>query len=199
MAVLARKLTYEACLQHHKVSRSPHPPARILKVYIGALSGSVTYSKSVVRIMGLWWRKLFLTLGIITLIYVSSCVYLHCCCGVCLHNMQPGSSHRGILHVYEISCWPFTAHCRTGACKTVRASHRWWSVGGGHGEDLSAGWPASWTQAIRGCPHFHLSLECNFCPQFSQGELFSRTQAWEDNVLLRPSGWTWLNTVMASR
>lgn len=49
---------YEACLRCHKVSRSPHPSARILKLYIEALSGSVTYNKSVVQIMGLWWKKI---------------------------------------------------------------------------------------------------------------------------------------------
>lgn len=37
---MIRELIYKACLECHKMSRSAHPPARILKVYTEDLTGS---------------------------------------------------------------------------------------------------------------------------------------------------------------
>lgn len=55
-------------------------------------------------------------------------------------------------------------------------------IGGGHPEDVNASWPASWTQATRGSVSPSLTLECAFCPDFPQRELFSRMQSWESKV-----------------
>ena len=72
-------------------------------------------------------------------------------------------------------------------------------VGGGHWEGVTTSWPVIWTLAIGGSSPSPLSLECTFCLRFPQQELFSRTQPWDSNVLLRPSGLdTWLNFVKSS-
>lgn len=53
--------------------------------------------------------------------------------------------------------------------------------------------------AIKGSLLPSLSLEGEFCPLFPQWELFSRTETWESNVLLRPSEQCmWLNPVKVS-
>lgn len=46
------------------------------------------------------------------------------------------------------------------------------SVGGGHQEKLSAGWPVSWTQKMRNFSLPPLSLECMLGLPFSQGSCF---------------------------
>ena len=76
-------------------------------------------------------------------------------------------------------------------------------VGGGHGEDMIAGWNESWTQAIRGSSITPFSLERMFLSLFPIPTVgpVSGTQAWEslDGLLLRQSGLNmWLNVVKVS-
>lgn len=67
-------------------------------------------------------------------------------------------------------------------------------LGGGHGEDVPAAGPSSWTWARQGSSPPPLSSECAFCPLFPQWESFSRTQSWESNAVLRSSGHSvWLS------
>ena len=78
--------------------------------------------------------------------------------------------------------------CRT--CRSGCPAVLWISVGagGGHREHGTAGWPLSWTQAVGGSLPPPLSLECILCSPFPKWGPFSRMQAWESKVLLRPSG-----------
>ena len=70
------------------------------------------------------------------------------------------------------------------------------AVGGGNQGNATTGWPESGTRAFRGSSLSPLHLECTLRLPFPQRELFSRTQPWESNELLRPLGWyMWLNPV----
>ena len=55
-------------------------------------------------------------------------------------------------------------------------------VVGGHWEDVTAGWPTRWTQAIRGSPFPPRSLECTFLCSHS-GSCFQRHSLIEQCVV----------------
>lgn len=81
----------------------------------------------------------------------------------------------------------------------------WWSISsstpsnvrGGHPENVTTGWPKSWTQAIVDSPSPCLSLEFMFCPLSYSGSHFQefsieRARCWDhldwicDPIPLRP-------------
>lgn len=60
-------------------------------------------------------------------------------------------------------------------------------IRGGHWEDVTAGWPISWNQALGGSSPPPLFLEWISCPHYSQPKSFSRMWPGESNALLRTS------------
>ena len=67
----------------------------------------------------------------------------------------------------------------------------------GNLEDVTTGWPLVWTRAI-GVPH-PLPCSWNVSSVYSSTGAVPRTQPWESNVSLRPSGrYKWLNPGKAS-
>lgn len=81
------------------------------------------------------------------------------------------------------------SRCRMKSEDSGRSSEveSWEGVGVGHGEDMTAGEPASCTQATGGAipPLF---VECTLCPPFPRWELFQEL-ALESKLVLSPSGW----------
>lgn len=72
-------------------------------------------------------------------------------------------------------------------------------VQGGHADDMSVGWPVSWTRTIRGSssPSTVLGM-CFYFPSLVP-EAALKMQTWDSDVVLKPSEWQrWLNPVKAS-